>query len=306
MCSIIIANNHYKEFPLIVAANRDEAHGRPSTGVQILSKEPHLIIGGKDKRYGGTWLGVNKESIFVAITNQGAGNPKLKSRGLVVLEALKCKTILELLTFIENVKLKEYNDFNLVFGNNKSVFLANSHLLNSIIIQELGAGVHVITSDMGFTGENIKAAFVHKKLDAAKHLAWAEYYKLLKKILANTEYGFKIKSRKNKETGKLHGHSTVSSSILAFSNEGLARYKFHDRTEERPKRKEGDPVPPRYKDYVDLWRNPDAPLMACASEEKEEHEDEDLSPKDEILNMFKNDISGNHYKIMTKLTKVYR
>lgn len=288
MCTIVVINHHYKEFPLVIAANRDEDYNRPSSVVQVLAREPHLIVGGKDELKGGTWLGVNKHSLFVGLTNQGTKNDKLESRGLLVMEALKCDTIEKLLSFVEGIDPAKYSKFNLVFGNSKAVFIAHSYLLHCMVIRELSHGVHVITSDMKFTDEpSNKIAYVHKKLDAATEQSWLDYYKVLKKTLASSEYGMKIKPRK-RESGTLHGHCTRSSSILAFSDAGLERYKFHDRTTPRPKKKalkEGEALPPRYKDYIDVWRGIETPVSV--SEEKDDDDNEEETPKDVISDILK-------------------
>lgn len=292
MCTIILMNHHYKEFSLVIAANRDEDISRPSSHVQILSKEPQLIIGGKDELKGGTWLGVNKNSLFVAITNQGEKNPKLASRGLLVMEALKCKTLSELVSFVEEIDPSKYNKFNLVFGNVNTIFIAHSYLLHSMVINELPHGIHVVSSDMKFSGPTPKVEYVHNKLNNVVDAPWLEYYKLLKKTLASTKGGLKIKPKK-RESGALTGNCTVSSSILAFSDKGLERYKFHDRTEKRKKKSDrngNEPFVPRYKDYIDLWRDPDG-LSTPTSNSEESSSDDDgedeLTPKEEIMKSMK-------------------
>lgn len=297
MCSIIVINHHHKTFPLVIAANRDEDFNRPSYPVQILSKEPHLtmggkkephlIMGGKDELKGGTWLAVNNNSLFAAITNQESNhrNPKLETRGSIVYNALRCKSIDEMLHFVENLNPSKYNKFNLVFGNNKVVFIAHSYLLHSMVIRELPPGIHTIFSDMRFVGEMPAGQYIHRKLDNIKDMPWLEYYKVLKKVLANAENGVKIKPKKTQE-GTIGGHCTRSSSILAFSEEGLIRYKFHDRTAPRKKpkeRKEGEPFVPRYKDYIDIWRNPDNPVNSEANVSEEDGDvDEEKAAESEF------------------------
>ena len=75
---------------LIVAANRDESRSRPSGPMQVID-DPGAV-GGRDLRSGGTWLGVNRSGLFVAVTNrlEPRSTPGSYSRGLVVLEALRC------------------------------------------------------------------------------------------------------------------------------------------------------------------------------------------------------------------------
>lgn len=300
MCTITVVNKFHKEFPLIIAANRDEDYDRPSSDVQVLSREPHLIIGGKDELKGGTWLGVNKYSIFVGLTNQGEKNTKLQSRGTIVLNALKCKSIEEILSFVEDINPSLHNGFNLVFGNQKVVFIAHSYLIHSMVIRELTPGIHIITNDMKFNGENQRAQYIHRKLgmipgpgtahdggeaiQRGRDMPWLDYYKLLKKILANYEYGVRVKPRIKEK--KLYGYCTRSSSILAFSEEGLVRYKFHDRTRPKQKRQEGEPFIPKYKDYIDIWRDGVSSLTEN-NEEKDDTEDDDSaeSPKDMIMKL---------------------
>jgi hypothetical protein len=307
MCTIIVVNHHHKDFPLLIAANRDEDQKRPSSPVQILAREPHLIVGGKDELKGGTWLGVNKNSLFVAITNQNTTNTKLESRGQIVLNALKCSTLGELIAFMEGLNPTKYNSFNIVFGNHRRMFLGHSYILHSMVMKELPAGIHIINSDMKFSGENNKNAFIHKMLDEVKTKPWLEYYKLLKKILASSEYGIKLKPKKSKD-GKIDKHCTKSSSILAFSDEGLVRYKFHDRTVARPKRKEGEPFVPRYKDYIDLWRNPDnLPSMPIEHSEESDDGEDEVERKDEVKDVFeKLKMRENKEYLMKELLKIKR
>ena len=75
---------------LIVAANRDESRARASGPLQVLDERG--TIGGKDLRSGGTWLGINKHGLSVAVTNrlQPQSAPGSYSRGLLALEALHC------------------------------------------------------------------------------------------------------------------------------------------------------------------------------------------------------------------------
>ena len=298
MCTVIVVNHHHKEFPLVVAANRDEDYGRPSSPVQILSREP-LVIGGKDEAKGGTWFGVNKHSIFVTGTNQGLTDKTIKtSRGLLITEALKCKTLDELLTFIEELNPAKYNKFNIVFGNSKAVFIAHSYLLHSMVIRELPPGVHVISSDMKFTGEDPKVQYIHKRLDVATDIPWLKYYSLLKKTLASSEFGVRLKPHQRESNGKPYGHCTRSSTIVAFSESGLERYKFYDRTAPRSKKKsKEDVVPSRYKDYIELWRNPDTFVPELNSNEvKYETVDDppELNPKDLILKKLKKKVDTKH------------
>ena len=68
MCLILFAYQHHPDFPLIVAANRDEYYQRPTQAGHFWPESPSLFAG-KDLQAGGTWMGVNEQGRFAAVTN---------------------------------------------------------------------------------------------------------------------------------------------------------------------------------------------------------------------------------------------
>src|ERR1700680_2706214 len=73
MCTLLVWKHRRPDFPIVIAANRDEFEGRPSTGPQRLNEQP-LVGGGRDEVAGGTWLAVSELGLVVALTNRrGAG-----------------------------------------------------------------------------------------------------------------------------------------------------------------------------------------------------------------------------------------
>ena len=58
MCLIALAYKVHPDFPLIVAANRDEFLERPTRKLHFWDDAPH-ILAGRDERAGGTWMGLN-------------------------------------------------------------------------------------------------------------------------------------------------------------------------------------------------------------------------------------------------------
>ena len=83
----------FEDFPLIVAANRDEHYDRPSAAPSLIETTPK-IIAGRDLRAGGTWLGVNSAGLMVGVLNRHLdGNSPVadaRSRGLLCMELLRC------------------------------------------------------------------------------------------------------------------------------------------------------------------------------------------------------------------------
>lgn len=68
MCLIIFARDVHPSYKLIVAANRDEFYERPSAPADFWKDYPE-VLGGRDLKEKGTWLGITRQGKFAAITN---------------------------------------------------------------------------------------------------------------------------------------------------------------------------------------------------------------------------------------------
>jgi uncharacterized protein with NRDE domain len=85
VCLILFAWKLSAEFPLVVAANRDEFHARPTAGAGFWDDRP-AILAGRDLEGGGTWLGMTRSGRFAAVTNYrdpAPGPASAASRGLL-------------------------------------------------------------------------------------------------------------------------------------------------------------------------------------------------------------------------------
>lgn len=83
MCLILFATQAHPRYPLIVAANRDEAYARPSATAAFWEDHPN-VYAGRDLTQGGTWLGLSTKGRFAALTNYRQGGARAafeRSRG---------------------------------------------------------------------------------------------------------------------------------------------------------------------------------------------------------------------------------
>ena len=90
MCLIVLAWQVHPDYPLVVAANRDEFFARPAAAAAFWSDAPD-VLAGRDLEAGGTWLGVTRRQRFSALTNYREGGRKLvgtRSRGSLVADFL--------------------------------------------------------------------------------------------------------------------------------------------------------------------------------------------------------------------------
>ena len=68
MCLIMLSWQPQQETRLIVAANRDEFFSRPTESAHYWPDAPH-IFAGRDKEFGGSWMGLSRAGRFAAVTN---------------------------------------------------------------------------------------------------------------------------------------------------------------------------------------------------------------------------------------------
>src|SRR5689334_16070585 len=72
MCLIAVAWQAHPRFELVVAANRDEFHARPTAPAAPAADDPRAF-GGRDALHGGGWLQVHAAGRLAAVTNVRAG-----------------------------------------------------------------------------------------------------------------------------------------------------------------------------------------------------------------------------------------
>src|SRR4051812_12316130 len=118
MCLILFAQGVHPDYPLVLAANRDESHARPTAPASFWTDHPD-IYGGRDLQQGGTWLGITREGRFAAVTNYraSAGADSMRSRGELVLNYLNGQE--SPADYLDRISgaADSYNGFNLIFGS---------------------------------------------------------------------------------------------------------------------------------------------------------------------------------------------
>ena len=114
MCLIVLAFRSDPQLPLVVAANRDEFHARPTQPAHWWPDRPD-IVGGRDLLAGGSWLALHRQGRFAAVTNFRDAEPKrghLESRGNLVTGFLQGN--LAPGDYLESIGGGNYNGFNLL------------------------------------------------------------------------------------------------------------------------------------------------------------------------------------------------
>jgi len=141
MCLLLVAHGCRKDYPLIVAANRDEFHDRPAEAAHWWS-DP-VILAGRDAHAGGSWLAVDEQGRFAAVTNYRdpealAGE---RSRGELPLRALAGTRGGDLEALASEADV--YSPFNLLAGKPGHVSYVSNRCAS---LGELPRGVHGLSN----------------------------------------------------------------------------------------------------------------------------------------------------------------
>ncbi|GEM_PF-3678611 len=90
MCVLLLIKRPLPGFSWVMATNRDEDPQRAATPPGLHLSHGVKFLAPRDKKAGGTWIGVNEVGLGCALTNigMGSGGKTFFSRGLLVFEAL--------------------------------------------------------------------------------------------------------------------------------------------------------------------------------------------------------------------------
>ncbi|GHT95888.1 hypothetical protein AGMMS49545_19630 [Betaproteobacteria bacterium] len=144
MCLILFAWQMHADYPLVLAANRDEFYRRPTLPLAPWQDAPD-IIGGRDLAAGGGWLACHADGRFAAVTNVRQGLPPqagAKSRGQLITDYLK--NTLQPYEFIENLEPESYDGFNLLLGNRQELYYTSNR--NEVHAEPLRPGIYGLSN----------------------------------------------------------------------------------------------------------------------------------------------------------------
>lgn len=152
MCLIVVARHAHPEFPLVVAANRDEFFERDAAGLARwndeqfaagigdpaqVAKAPEGLAAGRDQSASGTWLAVASGGRFSAVTNV---------RDLAVPAAPLSRGQLPLLGVAGAMPadLTHYGSANVLWGDADQLMWASNR--GEPGPRELGDGIHTLSN----------------------------------------------------------------------------------------------------------------------------------------------------------------
>ena len=144
MCLIVIGWRVHPDYPLVVAANRDEFHARPTARADFWADAPE-VIAGRDLEAGGTWLGIARDGRFAAVTNvrEAAVAKGLRSRGGLTRDFLVGRH--RAADYVGEIDRAGFSGFNLLVSDNDSLWYCSNRGAQSL---ELVPGVYGLSNHL--------------------------------------------------------------------------------------------------------------------------------------------------------------
>lgn len=239
MCTIVILRGVARDFPVVIAANRDEYYSRPTRPPAPLERIDG--IAGIDLERGGSWMGATAGGFFVGLTNQrtfGPHDPARRSRGEVVLECLELGDRAAVRDRLRGLDAAAYNPFNLIAGDASGLDCAYARD-GGIELCEIPEGVSVLPNDVLDSPEFPKVDRARELLGRdVDRLEWPALLERLHRVLGDhrkppvAEDRGAMPAALIAELGALCVHTPIygtrSFTACALEPGGCAHYAFAD------------------------------------------------------------------------------
>lgn len=145
MCLLALAWRQRRDWPLLLAGNRDEFHRRPAAPLARWAQGFHA---GRDLDAGGSWLGARPDGRFAAVTNVRDAldtGARPRSRGELVVDFLAGDTAPGDYARGIQRQAADYRGFNLLLGDHRSLWYVGSRASPA---RELPPGIYVLSNDV--------------------------------------------------------------------------------------------------------------------------------------------------------------
>ncbi len=243
MCALILFYQLVPDFPVVLAANRDETYDRPSKPPRV-DRALIPFLAPVDQRAGGTWIGTSAAGLTVAVTNRRgeANDPSRPSRGALVRDALSNGSAAAARVHLQRgLSEGAPNAFNLLYVDARDAYFTRGGGGDVPVTTRLDPGVHVVTNLHELN--ELELIEVERIASVAGISSLVETVSALSDFLKNDEPvaadGF--------APCKDHGdRGTRSSTIIARADSGTRTGMFLHA--------DGNPRSTRYEDYSDLLR----------------------------------------------------
>jgi uncharacterized protein with NRDE domain len=147
MCLAVLAIHTLPGIPVIIAANRDEYHARPTAAAAPWKDEPR-IIAGRDLQSGGSWMGMTRGGRYALVTNYRdpmSIRPGAPSRGKLVEDFLRGEAPPADYAATVQENGAAYNGFNLIVGDRDDTWYYSNR---GAAARQLAPGVYALSNHL--------------------------------------------------------------------------------------------------------------------------------------------------------------
>lgn len=228
MCTVVILRRPGDDWPLLLAANRDEMRDRPSAAPARHWPERAHVVAGIDLEASGTWLGLNDDGIAAAVLNRpGSLGPAAgyRSRGELPLEALDHADAATAAQALADIDPAAYRTFNMVVADERDAFWLRSAGEKGVEVMALPEGLSMITAhDRNDTADPRIRDYLRRFEAAPPPDPGAGDWASWESLLASREFGAGDGPGDAMNVVTDTGFGTVSSSLIAlpsYASEGV-------------------------------------------------------------------------------------
>ena len=225
MCTVILLRRPGADWPLLLAANRDERLDRPW---QSPAEHWPGLIGGRDSLAGGTWMAMNRHGVVAAVLNRVGSlgpHPGKRSRGELPILALAEATAAAAAARMARLEAGLWRPFNLVLADAETAwFVAGFGTDNSAVRPEVTAlpeGVSMVTAHPPNDRTSPRTARHLPRFQAAAPPSppdWGAWPGLLADSTGTTAEALNVPP--------IHGFGTLCSSLLGLARGGERQWLF--------------------------------------------------------------------------------
>ena len=224
MCTVTLLFRPGHDWPLILAANRDERLDRAWDHPAGWWPAHPGTIAGRDRSGGGTWMGVNAHGVVAAVLNrQGSLGPAAgkRSRGDIPLMALEHATAAEAAAAMAALDAGQWRGFNLVLADATGAIFVRGAGHGRPHVQMLAPGTHMVTAHDPNDPESPRVARHLTRFERADPPSpddWRAWTDILSDRLGDAGEQINVIPRA--------GFGTVCSSLLALPAAGAPIWLF--------------------------------------------------------------------------------
>lgn len=227
MCTLVILRRPGHDWPLLLAANRDEVRRRSAEPPARHWPDRPTVVAGLDHTGGGSWLGINDQAVVAAIMNRTGSlgpAPGKRSRGELVLEALDHAKAKSAAGALADLDSNAYRPFNLVVADTKDAYWLRHGGDGEIRVHVVPPGLHMLSdTELDDSGHPRIRSYLQRFRSAEIPDPQHDHQQTWQDLLASRTYPAEAgpEAAMNLEECP-NGFGTVSSALIAVLAPGFA------------------------------------------------------------------------------------